>query len=149
VHCAAAGLRDSPPAPIFGDDTITLQPVTRVSLPLSAGLLGLVEASDRSTAEKNLLCRPNPWPQTPFDFVRHLITGLRIEMAWAEADDVNAWVNASRLNLIRDLDSDPDKAAVAELQGRFLNAVFPALAKLDELATHATPAEQRRLTPFE
>ena len=34
VHCASAGLSDNPPKPIFTDDTITLQPITRVSLPL-------------------------------------------------------------------------------------------------------------------
>ncbi len=148
VHCAAQGLSDRPPTPIFGDETITLQPITRVSLSLSAGLLGLVEASGRPTAEKNTLCRPNAWPQTPFDFARHLLTGLRIEMAWASADDVNAWVNASRLNLIRDLDRDPDQATVGALQTRFLTAMFPAVEKLDVFAAQATPAEQRRLTSF-
>ena len=35
VHCASAGLSDNPPKPIFTDDTITLQPITRVSLTLS------------------------------------------------------------------------------------------------------------------
>ena len=41
IHCASAGLSDNPPKPIFADDTILLQPVTRVSLSLSAGLIGL------------------------------------------------------------------------------------------------------------
>lgn len=147
VHCASAGLSDQPPQPIFNDDAITLQPVTRVSLPLSAGVLGLVEASGRSTADKNRVCRPNSWPQTPFDFARHILTGMRTEMEWLDADDINAFVNASRLNLIRDLERDPDQATVAALQARFLAALFPAVSKIDELAAHATPAEQRRLTP--
>ena len=41
IHCASAGLSDNPPKPIFADDTIILQPITRVSLSLSAGLIGL------------------------------------------------------------------------------------------------------------
>jgi hypothetical protein len=58
IHCASAGLSDNAPKPIFADDTILLQPVTRASASLSAGLIAFVEASGRSTADKNQLCRP-------------------------------------------------------------------------------------------
>ena len=34
---------------------------------------------------------------------------------------------------------------MADLQGRFLTALFPALAKLEEFASHATPAERARM----
>jgi hypothetical protein len=145
IHCASAGLSDNPPTPIFADDNIVLQPVTRVSLSLSAALIGFVEASGRSTAEKNVLCRPNPWGHTPFDWARHLLAGMRTEMAWQDAPDVLAWVEDSRLNLVKGLDQHPDKAAVADLQSRFVTALFPALAKLDGLAAGATPAERARM----
>jgi hypothetical protein len=145
IHCASAGLSDNPPTPIFADGTITLQPISRVSLPLAAGLIGLVAASGRTTAEKNRLCRPNPWPHTPFDFMRHLLTGMQTEMEWQSAPEVVAWVDASRLNLVKHLTEHPDQAAVADLQGRFLTALFPALAKLEEFASHATPAERARI----
>ena len=145
VHCASAGLSDNPPKPIFGAGTITLQPITRVSLSLSTGLIGFVEASDRATAEKNRLCRPNPWPHTPFDWVRHLLTGMRNEMEWRDAPDVSGWVEASRLNLVRGLDEVPDRDAVRALEGRFLEALFPALANFDEMALQATPAERARM----
>jgi hypothetical protein len=145
IHCASAGLSDNPPTPIFTEGTITLQPISRVSLPLSTGLIGFVEASGRTTAEKNRLCRPNPWPHTPFDFMRHLLTGMKTEIEWQSAPEVVAWVDASRLNLVKSLAEDPDQTAVAELQGRFITALFPALAKLDELALHATPAERARM----
>jgi hypothetical protein len=131
--------------PVFADDTITLQTITRVSLPLSAGLIGFVEASGRTTADKNRLCRPNPWPQTPFDFTRHLLTGMKTEMEWPSAPDVQAWVDGSRLNLVRGLDQGSDTAAVSDLQRRFLTALFPALTKLDEFASHATAAERARM----
>jgi hypothetical protein len=145
IHCASAGLSDYPPKPIFADDTILLQPVTRVSVSLSAGLIAFVEASERSTAEKNRLCRPNPWPHTPFDWTRHLLTGMRTELEWRDAPDLRAWVEASRLNLVKGLDEHPDKTAVADLQSRFVTALFPALTKLDEFASHATPAERVRM----
>jgi hypothetical protein len=145
VHCASAGLSDNAPKPIFADDTILLQPVTRASLSLSAGLIAFVEASGRSTADKNRLCRPNAWFHTPFDWTRHLLTGMRTEMEWQGAPDVLTWVEASRLNLVKGLDQHPDKAAVADLQSRFVTALFPALAKLDVFASHATPAECARM----
>ena len=137
VHCASAGLSDNPPKPIFTDDTIVLQPITRVSLSLSAGLIGVVEASGRSTTEKNRLCPPNMWFDTPFDWIRHLLTGMRTELEWRDAPDVLAWVESSRLNLIKGLDQGPDQGAVADLQGRFLTALFPALERFDELTANA------------
>jgi hypothetical protein len=145
IHCASAGLSDNPPKLIFADDNIILQPVTRVSLSFSTALIALVEASGRSTAEKNRLCRPNAWPHTPFDWTRHLLTGMRTEMEWQSAPDVLAWTEASRLNLVKGLDQAPDRAAVADLQGRFVTALFPALAKFDEFAAHASPGERARM----
>jgi hypothetical protein len=145
IHCASAGLSDKAPKPIFADDTIVLQPVTRASTSLSAGLIAFVEASGRSTADKNQLCQPNAWFHTPFDWTRHLLTGMRTEMEWRGAPDVQTWVEASRLNLVKGLDQHPDKAAVADLQSRFVTALFPALAKLDVFATYATPAERARM----
>jgi hypothetical protein len=145
IHCASAGLSDHPPTPIFGDNNITLQPITRVSISLSAALTAFVEASKRTTPEKNRLCRPNAWPHTPFDWTRHLLTGMKTELEWQGATDVRAWVEASRLNLVKNLDKHPNKAAVEDLQGRFVAALFPALAKLDQFASHATLAERARM----
>jgi hypothetical protein len=73
------------------------------------------------------------------------LTGMRTEMEWRDAPDVLAWVESSRLNIVKGLDQHPDKAAVADLQRRFLTALFPALAKLDEFASRATPAERARM----
>ncbi len=145
VHCAASGLPDNPPVPIFTDDTLTLQVVSRVSLPLSAGMIGHLEATQRTTAEKNKLLPPNPWPHTPLDFMRHVLYGVRTEMGWQAGDGLQAWVDSSRLNLVQGIDGEPDQIRVAELQGRFLTALFPALAKIDEWLAHATPAERARI----
>jgi len=145
VHCATGRLADRPPKTIFTDDEVTLQVISRVSLTLSATLLGVVEASDRTTAEKNRLLVPNPWPQTPFDWLRHLLTGMRTEMGWQAAPELQEWLEGSRLNLLRGIEEHGDPAEVAELQGRFLAAVFPALDKLDAFAAQATDAERARM----
>jgi hypothetical protein len=144
VHCATHGLSDRPPVPIFTDDTVTLQVVSRISLCMSSALLGFVEASARTTAEKNRLCRPNPWPHTPFDFLRAILLGIRTELAWQDAD-IQAWMNASRLNLVGSLVDQPDQDAVRSLQGRFFTALFPALENLERLAAHASDAERARI----
>src|SRR5262249_5805010 len=135
-------LSSDPPKAIFTDDEITLQVISRVSLSLSASMIGLVEASGRATAEKNGLLEPNPWPQTPFGWLRHLLVGIRTEMAWATAPELNDWLEASPLNLIRGVARRGDPAMVADLQGRFIASVFPALAKLDEFAAEASPSER-------
>jgi hypothetical protein len=77
--------------------------------------------------------------------MRHLLVGIKNETEWLDAPDLLAWMEGTRLNLMRGLDQDPDTTAVAELQGRFLTALFPALTKLEELASGATPAERARM----
>jgi hypothetical protein len=144
IHCAAPGLTDKPSVPIWGDGTITLQPISRLSLSLGVSLIGFVESSDRTTAEKNALCPPNSWPHTAFDFLRHILVGIRTEAGWQDADLVN-YVEESRLNLLGGIAKDPDHATVSALQGRFITAMFPALEKLDLFASQATPAEQARI----
>ena len=63
----------------------------------------------------------------------------------AEAPDVVAWVESSRLNLMKGLDQSPDKLAVADLQSRFLTALFPALAGFETMTANASPAERTRM----
>jgi hypothetical protein len=144
VHCATEGLSDRPPVPVFTDDTITLQVLTRISLCLSSAVTGFVEASGRTTDEKNRLCRPNPWPQTPFDFLRAILLGIRTELEWQDPD-LQAWLTASRLNLVGGVADHADQEAVRALQRRFLAALFPALDNLEQLATQASDAERARM----
>ena len=54
-------------------------------------------------------------------------------------------MESSRLNLMKGLDQYSDKAAVADLQRRFLTALFPALTRFDTLTANATPAERARM----
>jgi hypothetical protein len=145
VHCASAGLSDNPPRTIFTDDTITLQLVTRVGLTLSGGLQGYLEATGRSTAEKNALCPPTAMPNTPFDYLRAIMAGISTEMGWQEAPDLQAWVDHSRLNLLCGLGQNDDGGAVGELQGRFFESLFPAFEKLQVFAAQATPRERARM----
>lgn len=143
VHCAARGLPLDAPRPVFTDDLVTVQCITRMSPAFSAALTGYVESTDRSTADKNALLPPNPYSDTPFDFLRAVLGGLRTEMGWVGEPDVQAWVDASRLNVLKDIASFADPDRLADLQGRFLEASGPALARLDRWASEADANEQR------
>jgi hypothetical protein len=145
VHCASPGLPLHPPQPVFTDDGLTVQTITRMSPTFSAALTGFVESTDRSTAEKNRLLQPNPYSDTPFDFLRAVLGGLRSEMAWLGEPDVQGWVDASRLNVLKGIAGYADPDRLAELQGRFLEAAGPAYARLDEWAAEASPEEQGRM----
>ena len=85
------------------------------------------------------------WFDTPFDWIRHLLTGMKTELEWRDSPDVAAWLESSRLNLMKGLDQSADRAAVVDLQSRFLTALFPALARFETLTTNASPAERARM----
>jgi hypothetical protein len=145
VHCASSGLSDNPPRPIFADHAITLQLVTRVGLTLSGGLQGFLESTGRSTDEKNALCPPTGMPHTPFDYLRAVLSGARTEMGWLEAQDLQHWVDHSRLNILSGIPEDGSGSTLGDLQGRFLEALFPAVEKLTEFAGRATQRERARM----
>jgi hypothetical protein len=145
IHCAAPGLALSLPRPIFTDDTITLQCIARLNLTLSAALTGYLETTDRSMADKNRLLSPNPFPDTPFDYLRAMVVGMSVETKWADQTDVQRWLADSRLNVLKDLPATEDRDRLQDLQGRFLTAISPALTTLHELAAKVTPAERERM----
>jgi hypothetical protein len=146
VHCAAPGLSDNPPIPIFADDTITLQLVTRLGLTLSGALLGFLESTDRATAEKNALCPPTTMPHTPFDYLRVILAGISTESGWANAPDLQQWLDRSRLNLLRGLgERDGEADDVGEIAGRFFATLGPAFERFDAFAADATPRERARM----
>jgi NAD(P)-binding Rossmann-like domain len=145
VHCAASGLSDNPPRPIFTDDTITLQLITRVSATLSGALQGFLEATGRTTEEKNRLCPPTVMPHTPFDYLRAVMAGISTEIGWQAAPELQEWLDHSRLNLMSGLGEHDDPATVQELQGRFFTVLFPAFDQLQAFATSATPRERARM----
>jgi hypothetical protein len=144
VHCATPGLSLYPPRPIFEDDAITLQGVRLATPMFNSALVAFVEATERSTAEKNRLCPPNAYPDTPLDWMRGLLVSVLAAKGWAEQRDVAAWLEGTRLNLTRGLREHAGEPAMQDALQRFNKAVGPALARIGELMTHATPAERAR-----
>ena len=138
VHCAASGLQYQPLIPIWGDDVITIQ-LVRAGFPcLAAALIGYVEATRDDDAEKNRICPPSPYSNTPVDWARMQALGGRASLAFNSEPDIKEWANQVALNPAR---IPPGQAVDDDLGialGRFHAAVNPGIAAMSELA---------RLTP--
>lgn len=134
VHCAASGLQYPPLVPIWGTEAITLQPI-RTGFPcFGAALAGYVEAMLADDGEKNRLCPPSPYSNTPADWARMQVLGNRAAMSFASHPDVKAWADRVSLNPAR---IPPELAGSAELTAavqRFRGNVAAGMARMTELA---------------
>ena len=119
VHCAASGLQYHPLLPLWGDEAITLQNVATGPI-FGAALAGYVEATRDDDGEKNLLCPPHAYPNTPADWPRSIVQGARGSQALATQPDVKRWSHATSLYRSRipaERAGDPDVVdAVARLE---------------------------------
>lgn len=101
VHAAAPGLPMRPSVPIWQPTAITPQPV-RAGFPcFGAALAGFVEATFDSDAQKNSLCPPSPYSDTPTDWVRMQALGYRSSRAFMSHPEIREWANGVTLNPAR------------------------------------------------
>jgi hypothetical protein len=138
VHCAASGLQYRPLVPIWGREAITLQPI-RAGFPcFGAALAGYVEATRGDDAEKNTLCPPSPFSNTPADWARMQVLGTRASLSFGAQPDIKAWADQVPLNPARippDLANCADVIAVVERFRRNLDAGMARLADLADIRT--------------
>jgi hypothetical protein len=134
VHCAASGLRYRPLVPIWGSEAITLQPI-RTGFPcFGAALAGYAEAILDNDEEKNRLCPPSPYSDTPTDWARMQVLGNRASMSFASHPDLKAWADGVSLNPAR---IPPDMARSDELTvavARFREYVQAGMIQMAKLA---------------
>jgi hypothetical protein len=145
VHCAAPGLRLAPPIPIFDAERITIQNVRMGAPCFSAGLIGRVEASGREDADKNRLCPPNAYPDTPFDWVRMVYLTIQLEPLWAPERDIREWLAGSRLNMTRQEEGaleDPQMQNALQMLGKYM---VSGLGKIQEFMAAAEGPERERI----
>jgi hypothetical protein len=120
--------------PVWGPNTITLQPIRSGFPCLGAALTGYVEATRDDDAEKNRVCPPTPMSNTPSDWGRMQVLGSRASMAFSAEPDIKAWVDTVSLNPAR---VTPEAAANAELAAaaeRFRTYIGPGIARMAEFA---------------
>jgi hypothetical protein len=134
VHCAASGLQYRPLVPIWGEEAITLQPI-RAGFPcFGAAMAGYVEATIDGDEEKNRLCPPTPFPNTPADWARWQVLGGQAAMSFGSHPDIKTWADRVALNPAR---TPPELAGSDELTAavdRFRTHVGAGMARMAELA---------------
>jgi hypothetical protein len=114
VHCAAAGLARPPLRPIFAPGRVTVQPFLWGFACFQFAMLGVVEATLESDADKNRLCPPIPYWDTGKDYLRAFLAGLVNERARAAHPALAAWAKETRLNPLNGLGGHRDAPAVVE-----------------------------------
>jgi len=126
VHCAAAGVGLSDPRPIFAGDRLTVQPLFWSFACFPFAIQGVVEATLDSDEEKNRLCPPIRYWDTPADYLSTYRAAMLHARARAAYPVLNNWVNQSRLNPLRDLGQHRDHPQV--VHAREVTKAFAAAA---------------------
>lgn len=134
VHCAASGLQYPDPAPIWGTDAITIQPV-RAGFPcFGAALVGFVEATRDDDTEKNRLCPPTPYSNTTSDWSAMQVLGARASAAFSAEPDIKAWVDTLALNPARTPPHELARPEVNAAVERYRELAGAGLARLAQFA---------------
>jgi hypothetical protein len=132
VHCASSGLRYRPLVPIWGREAITIQPIQLGFACFGAALAGYVEATLDDDAEKNRLCPPSPFSNTPADWARQQVLGARASFR-SEAH-LKDWADDVALNPARVPPELAGSAAVNAARERLRRVVGPGMARMAEHA---------------
>jgi hypothetical protein len=133
VHCAADGLRQRPLLPIWGTESITLQPIRSGFPCFGAALAGYVEATHDDDAEKNRLCPPSPLSNTTTDWMLMQVLGFRATTAFNSDPDIKAWANQVALNPARVPPERSESAELATVAARLRSSAEPGMAQMVEL----------------
>lgn len=137
VHCAAEGLKYPGLKPIWTPEAITPQTV-RVGFPcFGAALAGHVEATRDDDAEKNRICRPSPYSNTPADWTVMQTVGGDASLAMSKESDLRVWSNSTTLNPARIPPDRADDPAVIAASTRFKESIGAGRARLAEFAARA------------
>jgi hypothetical protein len=134
VHCAAPGLAYRPLVPIWGRTSITLQPIMAGFPCFGAALAGYVEATVDGDQDKNRLCPPSPYSDTPAQWLRMQVLGQIATASFMAHPDIRAWAQTVALNPGR---TPPGTARSPELRDavdRLHAAQLPGGARMAELA---------------
>ena len=134
VHCAAPGLQYRPLVPVWGQGTITLQPI-RAGFPcFGAALAGYVEATIDDDHDKNRLCPPTPYSDTPTDWARMQVLGYRASASFMSHPDIASWAGGVPLNPARTPADMTDSPGLADTLQRLRAYRKPGMTRIAELA---------------
>lgn len=138
VNCAADGLRSRPRTPIWGEESITLQPI-RAGFPcFGAALAGYVEATrpagPEGDVEKNRLCGPSTFGNSLADWARMNVLGTRSAATFGAEPDVKEWSDRVALNPARVPPEHPGSPALDAAREGIARWTGPGVERLARLA---------------
>jgi len=134
VHCAADGLKYPGVVPVWKDDTITLQAI-RAGFPcFGAAVVGYVEATRQDDDDKNRLCPPTHFPNTPADWASMNVRGTQAVKSFMSEPDIAEWASRVAINPARIPPEHPGSPALDAARERLAANVGPGLARLAELS---------------
>jgi hypothetical protein len=99
-----------------------------------AAVSGYVEATVDDDTEKNRLCPPSPYPDTPQTWARMQAIGARSAGAFATSPDVKAWANEVAINPAAVPEGTPMTDALSTALGRLQQHGPQGVAALARLA---------------
>jgi hypothetical protein len=114
IHCAARGLARRPPRPIFEAGRLTVQPIFLSFVCFQFAMLGVVEATLTSDAEKNRLFPPIMYWDTCTDYLSAFLATLYNQAARANHPAIANWAKATRLNPLAGIAQHRSDARVIE-----------------------------------
>lgn len=134
IHCAASGLQYPPRVPIWGPTAITLQTIRSGFPCFGAALAGYVEATRDDDADKNRLCPPTPYANTPAEWAAMNVLGARASASFGSRPDIRAWADTVALNPARVDPGHPRSPALDDALDRLQRYTPAGSARLTELS---------------
>lgn len=138
VDATADGLVTPPDRPVFEGPRITLEQVRGCQPTFNAALIAFVASLALPDEDANALCRPNPYPRDPVDWLRIWSLDSRTEAKWSHQRDLADWIAASRLNATGALVAHAAEPTTRDSLGRFLSTVKRAADNATRLLASST-----------
>jgi hypothetical protein len=138
VHCAARGLPRPPLRPIFEPGRVTVQPFLWGFACYQFAMLGVVEATVESDAEKNRLCPPIAYWDADTDYLSAFLATLANEQARAAHPALANWAKSTRLNPLGGIALHRDAQSVIDARERIKRFGAAAASNLMKLVRAST-----------
>jgi hypothetical protein len=133
VDCTAGALTPRPTRPVFEDDRITIQCIRFGLTCFNAALTAFVESTRSDIAEKNRLCPPCVLPGDARDWITVRLHSLLAEAVWNAEPDIKAFMRASRLNILRGLETHGENSELKEAMSTIARCRESAIDNLQRL----------------
>jgi hypothetical protein len=133
IHCTASALTRRPTRPVFEEGRITLQSIRFGLTCFNAAITALVEATRQDLAVKNRLCPPCVLASDARDWVATELNAMLAEASWDEEPDIKAFMQQSRLHILRGLEVRQDDPQLQKAMTTIAQHNQPAIENFKRL----------------